>query len=128
MNERETVLAANDAFYRAFEKKNLEAMESVWSQGIGSLCIHPGRDALKGWASIRDTWEQIFKHTSYLEVDTEIISVEISGALAYVVLIENVLQIGSGRRIEAQSMATNIFEQMAERWYMVHHHGSPLVK
>ncbi|NEQ34642.1 MAG: nuclear transport factor 2 family protein [Leptolyngbya sp. SIO4C5] len=127
-NERESVLIANDAFYRAFEKKNLEAMEAVWSQGIGSLCIHPGRDALKGWMSIRDTWEQIFKHTHYIEVDTEIISVEVSGDFAYVVLIENVLQISSGRRIEAQSMATNIFERMADRWYMVHHHGSPLVK
>ncbi|MFE4107504.1 nuclear transport factor 2 family protein [Almyronema epifaneia] len=128
INERETVLAANDAFYRAFEKKNLEAMEAVWSQGIGSLCIHPGRDALKGWTSIRDTWEQIFKHTHYIEVDIDIISVEVSGDLAYVVLIENILQISSGRRIEAQSMATNVFERMADRWYMVHHHGSPLVK
>lgn len=125
--DRELILAANQAFYRAFEKKDLEAMEAVWSKGMGCLCVHPGRDALKGWTAIRDSWELIFKNTRYLEIDTDILALEISGDLAYVVLIEHVLQIGSGRRLEAQSMATNAFERMAGKWYMTHHHGSPIV-
>lgn len=53
------VLAANDAFYRAFEKKDIEAMSHVWSQGTGSCCIHPGRNAMRGWPAIRTSWEQI---------------------------------------------------------------------
>jgi ketosteroid isomerase-like protein len=125
--DRELILAVNHAFYRAFEKKDLEAMEAVWSKGMGCLCVHPGRDALKGWTAIRDSWELIFKNTRYLEIDTDILALEISGDLAYVVLIEHVLQIGSGRRLEAQSMATNAFERMAGQWYMTHHHGSPIV-
>jgi ketosteroid isomerase-like protein len=125
--DRELVLAANQAFYRSFEKKDIEAMEAVWSKGIGCLCIHPGRDALKGWMEIRDAWERIFKNTSYLEIDTDILTVEVSGDLAYVVLIENVLQISNSQRLEAQSMATNVFERMGDRWYLVHHHGSPVV-
>jgi ketosteroid isomerase-like protein len=125
--DRELILAANQAFYRAFEKKDLEAMEAVWSKGMGCLCVHPGRDALKGWTAIRDSWELIFKNTRYLEIDTDILTLEVSGDLAYVVLIEHVLQISSGRRLEAQSMATNAFERMAGQWYMTHHHGSPIV-
>ena len=125
--DRELILAANQAFYRAFEKKDLEAMEAVWSKGMGCLCIHPGRDALKGWTAIRKSWEQIFENTRYLEIDTDILTVEVSGDLAYVVLVEQVLQISSGRRLEAQSMATNGFERMAGSWYMTHHHGSPIV-
>ena len=125
--DRELVLAANKAFYRSFEKKDLEAMEAVWSKGMGCLCIHPGRDALKGWDDIRDSWERILTNISYLEIDTDILTVEISGDLAYVVLVENVLQISSGRRLEGQSMATNGFERMAGQWYMIHHHGSPVV-
>jgi ketosteroid isomerase-like protein len=125
--DRELILAANQAFYRAFEKKDLEAMEAVWSKGMGCLCIHPGRDALKGWVDIRTSWERIFQNTQYLEIDTDILTIEVSGDLAYVVLVEHVLQIGSGRRIEAQSMATNGFERMGGRWYMIHHHGSPIV-
>lgn len=134
--DRELVLAANQAFYRSFEKKDIEAMEAVWSKGMGCLCIHPGRDALKGWVDIRDAWARIFENTSYLEIDTDILTVEISGDLAYVVLIENVLQISGGeagtdrfgsRRLEARSMATNGFERLAGQWYMIHHHGSPVV-
>ena len=127
-DDRESVITANQAFYRAFEKKDMGAMESIWSKGIGCLCIHPGRDALKGWEAISQSWRQIFKHTSYLEIDTDILSTEVSGNLAYVVLVEHVLQIGGDRkRLEAKSMATNIFERMAQNWYLVHHHGSPIV-
>ena len=124
-DERE-VLAANAAFYRAFEKKDLEAMSAVWSKGTGSLCIHPGRRALRGWEEIRSSWEKIFKNTSYIEIETDIITTEVNGNFAYVVLVESVLQVSGGRRVTAQSMATNVFEQMAQGWYLVHHHGSPL--
>ncbi len=125
--DRGLILAANQAFYRAFEKKDLEAMEAVWSKGMGCLCIHPGREALKGWGEIRDSWERIFQNTRYLEIDTDILTVEVSEDLAYVVLIEQVLQISSGRRLEARSMATNGFERMGGHWYLTHHHGSPIV-
>ncbi|WP_413162010.1 hypothetical protein ACL6C3_24590 [Capilliphycus salinus ALCB114379] len=33
MSDEQEVLAANKAFYRAFEKKDLEAMSAVWSKG-----------------------------------------------------------------------------------------------
>lgn len=63
-----------------------------------------------------------------MEIETEIITIEVRNTTAYVVLVENLLQVSGGRTIKAQSMATNIFEQMAGKWYLVHHHGSPLVR
>jgi ketosteroid isomerase-like protein len=122
------VLAVNESFYRAFEKKDTEAMSTVWSQGTGSLCIHPGRKALRGWKEIRSSWELIFKNTKYIEIEIEIVATEVRDRVAYVVLVENLLQVSGSRRIQAQSIATNIFEQMAGKWYLVHHHGSPLVQ
>ncbi|MFB8790310.1 MAG: nuclear transport factor 2 family protein [Potamolinea sp.] len=127
-NDRTEVLATNEAFYRAFEKKDMEAMSLVWSQGTASLCIHPGRNVLRGWKDIRSSWEIIFKNTNYIEVEIEVISTEISDNIAYLIVIEKVLQISSGRRVQAQSIATNIFERMASKWYLVHHHGSPLIR
>ncbi|MBD1913041.1 MULTISPECIES: nuclear transport factor 2 family protein [unclassified Leptolyngbya] len=120
------VLSANTEFYRAFEKRDLDAMDAVWSKGTATLCIHPGRMALKGWDEIRPSWEQIFKNTRYLEIDIDVKTTEISGDLAYVVLVETVMQVIGNRRMQAKSMATNIFERMGDRWYLVHHHGSPL--
>jgi len=127
-NERTEVLAANQAFYRAFEKKDIEAMSVIWSQGTGSLCIHPGRNVLRGWREIELSWLQIFRNTKYIEIETEIIAVEIRDNVAYVILIEKLLQIVGGRSVQAQSMATNIYERMASKWYLVHHHGSPIMR
>ncbi|KKJ01403.1 nuclear transport factor 2 family protein [Prochlorothrix hollandica] len=122
-----SVLMINNAFYRAFEKKNLEAMAEVWSQGSSCLCVHPGRQALKGWAAIAESWEQIFYNTDYIEINTEVITTEVYGDAALVVLVEHVLQISGQRRVEAQSMATNVFEHLGSRWYLLHHHGSPVL-
>ncbi|HEY9623247.1 MAG TPA: nuclear transport factor 2 family protein [Crinalium sp.] len=127
MTDSQAVQTANQAFYRAFEKRDIEAMGAVWSKGTGSLCIHPGRDALKGWDDIRASWQTIFKHTDYLEIELELVTVEVSSNLAYVVVIENLLQVSRGRRVKARSLATNIFENMAQEWYLIHHHGSPLM-
>ncbi|NDJ17581.1 nuclear transport factor 2 family protein [Myxacorys almedinensis] len=127
MREDQAVLAVNDAFYRAFERKNLEAMQQVWSKGLGSLCIHPGRKALCGWEQIHDSWQTIFRNTNYIEIETEIITTEVNGDLAYVVLIETVLQVVGRKKFQARSLSTNVFERMATRWYLVHHHGSPLI-
>ena len=128
MTDREAVLAANEAFYRAFSQKDLSVMSLVWWQGTTSLCIHPGGQALTGWESIRASWESIFKNTDSLEIETEIIKAEIDQALAYVVVRETVLQSSRGRKLKAQSMATNIFQKMAQRWNLVSHHGSPIVR
>ncbi len=125
--EEKAVLAANEAFYRAFEKKDIDTMTALWSQGINTACIHPGRSVLRGSDKISKSWETIFKNTAYMEIDTEIISTEISGDLACVLLTEKVLQVNKGRKMKAQSMATNIFERMGGNWYLIHHHGSPIM-
>lgn len=127
-DERTEILAANEAFYRSFEKKDMEAMSAIWSQGTGSRCIHPGRHAIRGWKEIRYSWEQIFKNTNYLEIDIEVLTTEVHDAIAYVIVIEKVLQVSGGRHIKAESIATNIFEHMGGSWYLVHHHGSPIMR
>jgi len=127
MSDEQDVLVANTAFYRAFEKKDIEAMSAIWSKGTASLCIHPGRDVIRGWDRVRSSWEQIFRSTQYLEINTKVISTEVNGDLAYVVLVEEVMQVLDRRQMKAESMATNIFTRMANQWYLIHHHGSPIV-
>ncbi|MFN6485262.1 MULTISPECIES: nuclear transport factor 2 family protein [unclassified Nostoc] len=122
------VLAANAAFYRAFERKDIETMSAVWLQGSSSFCIHPGSNILRGWKEIRTSWEQIFKNTAYIEINTDIIATEVIDNMAYIVLIENVFQVVGGRRLEAQSTATNVFQVLSGKWYLVHHHGSPILR
>ncbi|MDJ0736784.1 MAG: nuclear transport factor 2 family protein [Nostocaceae cyanobacterium] len=127
-DQRSEILAVNEAFYRAFEKKDIEAMSGVWSQGTGSFCVHPGWNLLRGWKQIRSSWEKIFKNTPYIEINRDIVSCEIRGNIAYIVLVENVMQVVNGKRMEAQSLATNIFELLGGKWYLIHHHASPIVR
>lgn len=126
--DQEAVLAANQAFYKAFSDRDLKAMTLLWWQGSTSICIHPGSSPIVGWSNIRDSWESIFRNTNSLSIDTEVIKVEVDQGLSYVLLREIVLQSNQGRKLKAQSIATNIFQKMAQKWYLVSHHGSPIMR
>ena len=126
--DKESILEANNGFYRAFSARDLNEMSRLWWQGETSLCIHPGGQVIVGWESIRASWEGIFKNTDSLEIETEVVKVDVDQAIAYVLVHEVVLQSSRGRKLKAQSMATNIFQKMAQKWYLVHHHGSPIMR
>ena len=42
-DERDAVLAANRAFYRAFNDRDYEAMEQIWAPTGAMVCLHPGQ-------------------------------------------------------------------------------------
>ena len=126
--DRAAVLAANQAFYNAFSDRDLGAMRSLCWQGGTSICIHPGSQPLIGWSAIEQSWDGIFQHTESLQIDLEIVRVEVDRSLAYVVVQEIVLQANQGRKMKAQSIATNVFQKMAQKWYLVSHHGSPIMR
>jgi hypothetical protein len=44
--------------------------------------------------------ELIFKNTKYIEIETDIITTEIRDNIAYVILVEKLLQISSGRSVQ----------------------------
>ena len=127
-SDKEAIIAVNEAFYRAFSNRDIGSMRLIWWQGATSLCIHPGGKVLMGWELIQASWESIFRNTNFLKIDIEVIKVEIDQAIAYVVVQEIVLQSSRGRKVKAPSLATNIFQKMAQQWYLIHHHGSPIVR
>jgi len=128
LDDKKEVLTANQAFYIAFSDRDISSMSSLWWQGSTSLCVHPGGRVIVGWEEIRASWESIFNNTNSLEIDQEVIKVEVDQSLAYVVVREIVLQSSLGRKLKAESTATNIFQKMAQKWYMVSHHGSPIIR
>lgn len=128
MTTAQDVLATNQAFYQAFEQMDVDAMGLIWSKGANVTCIHPGRQALRGWEQIRFSWDQIFRNTKHLEVAADVILTEVKGDIAYVVQVENLVQVVPERRMEVQGMVTNIFEYDGSNWYLVHRHTSPLMR
>ena len=126
MSDRDAVAAANAAFYRAFETLDVREMEKVWLPDADVKCIHPGWPLLTGWGPVMASWERIFANTQSMRFDLSDLHVHAAGDMGWVVLIENLesqTEQGSGR---SRILTTNLFERRDGRWFIVHHHGSPI--
>ena len=126
MDDSKAVLAANAAFYHAFESLELTRMESVWLRAAHIKCVHPGWGLLVGWGPVMESWQRIFANTVAMRFTLTAVHVEVDGDLAWVVLTENLDSQDREGATAAQVQATNIFQRHDGRWFMVHHHGSPV--
>jgi ketosteroid isomerase-like protein len=112
------VLAANEAFHRAFNDKDMAAMERVWASGDDVSCIHPGWNVLQGREPVLDSWRSILSNPEQPRIVTGGASVSLNGDVAVVVCRE--LVAGS------PLAATNVYVRQAESWKLQHHHSGPV--
>jgi ketosteroid isomerase-like protein len=126
MTDRDAVLAANDAFYRAFESLDPAEMEKVWLRAPHIRCIHPGWGALVGWDAIMESWQRIFAGAVEMRFTQELVHVAVTGDLGWVVLVERIASLHPDGPGGGRVQATNLFERVDGAWYLVHHHGSPI--
>ncbi|MGH7813929.1 MAG: nuclear transport factor 2 family protein [Candidatus Binataceae bacterium] len=127
MSDRDAVLAANRAFYDAFESLDVEKMEAVWMSDPRIVCIHPGWRKLVGWGPIMASWERIFDNVFEMKFELGEMEATISGNLAIVLVEENIIQRGYDGNSRSQVLATNVFERAGSKWLMAMHHGSPVI-
>jgi len=119
MNETESVLLANDNFYRALSLADLGAMTRAWLASPDAACLHPGGPSLQGWPAIRESWASIFTHQGPLRVWATEASARLYGETAEVTCLEN---IDAGRVSGVlQTRATNIFRRVNGEWKMLEH-------
>jgi ketosteroid isomerase-like protein len=116
--EAAAVLAANEAFYRAFNDKDMEAMERLWASGDDVSCIHPGWNVLQGREPVLDSWRSILSNPDQPRIVTGGASVSVNGDTAVIVCRE--LVAGS------PLAATNVYVRQVEGWKLQHHHSGPV--
>jgi hypothetical protein len=126
MTDRDAVIRANDAFYRAFESLDPGEMEKVWLRAAHIRCVHPGWGALGGWDAVMESWQRIFAGALEMRFTQERVHVAVTGDLAWVVLVERIESLHPDGPGGGRVQATNLFERVAGAWYLVHHHGSPI--
>lgn len=108
------VLFANDAFYIAFNNRDFEAMEALWSREAPAVCIHPGWRPLVTRDDILDSWREIFGNADGATgISTHAPRVVSQATLHTVVCYE---QLPGGWLV-----ATNIFVMEAGELRMIHH-------
>lgn len=117
------VLAANQEFYDAHERRDLTAMRAVWEHDDRTVCIHPGWPILRTWPVIEESWRRIFAGPGRNQFILTDEAVAIDGDLAWVTLEENLVDSGSTGTVAA----TNVFARSEGGWKLVVHHGSPVL-
>jgi ketosteroid isomerase-like protein len=122
----EEVLKINEAFYRALQNGDLDLMESLWVKDSRAKCVHPGWPLLLGWEPIRKSWENIFEMGGPTKIQISNVSVEACGNMAWLTCIEHITHILKDQVHRSLAQATNIFELQGSRWFMIHHHASPI--
>jgi ketosteroid isomerase-like protein len=114
------VLDACSAFYRAFARRDLRAMEALWARVAPVTCIHPGWDALRGRDEVLASWRRILEGEAPAIASTAA-SAHVSGDLAWVLCHERI-------RGGAPLVATNVFVREAGAWRLCHHQAGPLAE
>jgi len=127
MSDREAVLEANRAFYRAFESLDIDEMAEVWLKEPNIVCIHPGWPKLSGWGPVMESWARIFDSAFEMKFELDEIEVLVSGDIAVAVIGENITQSGYEGRAQSRVLATNVFQRAGNKWWLVIHHGSPVI-
>ena len=120
------VAAANVAFYRALEARDVETMAEIWLHDESASCVHPGWHRLDGWEEIERSWENIFTNSRPWTVACEDVRIAVAGDLAWVTCVEVITPFGgNGTSDAARMQATNLFGRVDGEWRLVHHHASP---
>lgn len=120
MTDRDTLLALNQAFYRAFTERDLPAMEALWAQQIPVSCIHPGWTALFGREAVMDSWTDVLRSPEGPSIRPRNERVVLHGEVA-VVLCEELLG-------DAVLAATNLFAKEDGAWRLAHHQAGPVAQ
>jgi ketosteroid isomerase-like protein len=117
MAQHEAVLFANDAFYLAFQGRDVDGMNDIWAEDVAVSCIHPGWHALHDRDEIMESWESIMANDSSPDIRCRDARASVYGGTATVICFE---EIGGDYLI-----ATNVFHQEMGRWRLVHHQAAP---
>jgi ketosteroid isomerase-like protein len=117
-DDRDDVLAANRAFYRAFVTRDMAGMAALWATTSPISCIHPGwPEPLVGRALVLKVWSEILSGPGNPDLRCKAENAALHGDMA-VVLCEEHLDAGI-------LLATNIFVREDGVWRMVHHQSGP---
>ena len=117
MGDEEKILFANDAFYAAFARADMDAMGDIWASGVAVSVIHPGADAVFGRTDVLDSWRSILDPVESFDIDIREPRARGKGQTGIVVCYERVGQ--------HALIATNLFTQEEGVWRIVHHQSGP---
>jgi len=122
-----TAQDAENAFYEALERCDLDGMMAVWAEDEEIVCVHPGGPRLTGQAQVRESWARLFSDGPHARVH---ISQQVTlGAMMLAVhSVHETFTVEGESRGDARPLpvvATNVYLRTPAGWRMIVHHASP---
>jgi ketosteroid isomerase-like protein len=126
-----TAQDAQNAFYEALERGDLDAMMAVWAEDEEIVCVHPAGPRLCGQDQVRESWARIFSGGARTRVHVTQ-QVAMSAMMIEVHSVqENFTVEGEQRGRQGTDsrpvpiVATNVYLRTSAGWRMIVHHASP---
>ena len=114
---------AEEAFYEAIARADLDALMVVWSEDEEIVCIHPTGQRLVGARAIRESWRTIFSGNQRLTVHLRR-NVQWKGGLLAVHSVIETLYLGDEPTPHGPMLSTNVFQRSANGWRLLSRHTS----
>jgi ketosteroid isomerase-like protein len=115
---------AENAFYEALARGDLDLMMAVWADDEEIVCVHPGAQRLVGQEQVRDSWRKILSGGAGLGVHISQ-QVALAGAMVAVHSVQENLTPPGEKQSAGPVVATNVYLRSGAGWRMVAHHASP---
>lgn len=122
--ETDHPLAALNAFYRAFNTRDLQAMEQNWWRSDAASMSNPLGGVARGWPAIRKVYARIFGGKAQVRVAFHDYTLHEAGDMFYVVGRERGTLESGDTRLALAIRTTRLFRRIDGAWKQVHHHGS----
>jgi uncharacterized protein (TIGR02246 family) len=119
-----TAQDAENAFYEALERGDLEGMMAVWAEDEDVICVHPGGPRLCGQDQVRESWARIFAGEARARVQITD-QVAVTGMMIAVHSVHERFVSETGEPA-IPILATNVYLRTAAGWRMIVHHASPV--
>lgn len=127
MDVVESLRRANQAFYDAFEQRDLDAMSNVWERSDRALCTHPGWATLRGWGPIAGSFFALFQNRDPIQFILTNLKLAVQGDVGWVSVDENILGEQVGSTVAAMNLFVLSDAGEDQGWKMVCHHGSVVI-
>jgi len=125
----DSLLAANERFYRTFETLDYPAMAALWEDSARVFCVHPGWMPLRGARPVLESWQRIIENTANIHFDLSGAEAHVAGDVGIVTVYEAIHSAVGHERHSSGVVSTNLFgwDAEAELWKIFHHHGAHTV-
>ena len=119
-----TAQDAENAFYEALERGDLEGMMAVWAEDEDIICVHPTGPRLSGQDQVRESWARIFTGGAGPRVQITQ-QVAVTGMMIAVHSVHENFTLEGDAKPQVPVVATNVYLRTAAGWRMIVHHASP---